>query len=164
MRVLNNGFFSLPIVSNKLSKGLRKDSNNQINNHATVECSGVIGKEKVLERLHELTKSFDLTVTFPYPQLFIETNIIIVCTSTNIYEFEDDNLNLKLTTTAGSTWSLISVHDFVYMSNGIVAVVRNPESKVYSISDDIPTAMAICNFNGQVIVGAPDAGYNLGDY
>jgi len=42
------------------------------------------------------------------------------------------------------------------MSNGNVAVLRNPESNVYAITTDQPKAMALCNFNGQILAGATD--------
>ncbi len=163
MNVLKNGFFSLPISSDKISKGLRAEKNNPVNKHSMIVCSGVIGKDGVLERIQEQLRAFSVETEFPYPQIFVETNLVIVCTRDSIYEFTNNDLELRLTTTVGSPWSLISVHDFVYMSNGIVSVVRDPESKVFELSETLPTAMAICNYNGQVIIGAPNAGYNLGD-
>lgn len=38
-------------------------------------------------------------------------------------------------------------------------VLSNPTGAagVYSLSSTLPKAMSLCNFNGQVIVGAPDA-------
>ena len=42
------------------------------------------------------------------------------------------------------------------MSNGKVAVIRDAGSYVYATSTIQPTATAICNYNGQVIIGAPD--------
>ncbi|MCK4525976.1 hypothetical protein KAW18_01290 [candidate division WOR-3 bacterium] len=62
----------------------------------------------------------------------------------------------KLTVTAGSTWTAVDFFDYVYMSNGAVAVIRNAGSKTYSITTDQPKAMAICNFQGQVLIGASD--------
>ena len=41
------------------------------------------------------------------------------------------------------------------MSNSKIAVVRNAESNEYELST-YPHASAICNFNGQVIIGSPD--------
>ena len=161
MEVLRNGKFSLPILSSNLSKGLRKESSNTVNEHALISCSGMVGKNGVLQRLVSLVRSFDIDYTFPYPQIFVETNITILCTQTEIYEIIDNNPELKLTVSGGSTWTLVSSHDFVYLSNGVVSVVRNPESKVFSITTDVPTSMAVCNYNGQIIIGAPDAGYEI---
>jgi len=161
MEVLRNGKFSLPISSTSLSKGLRKSKVNLVNNHSLLTCSGMFGKEGVLQRIPAMIRSFELTTSFPYPQVFVETNLVIVCTGTDIYEYINEALVLKLTVTEASTWSLVSFHDFVYISNGKVAVIRNPESDVYSITEDVPTAMAICNYKGQIIIGAPDAGYYI---
>jgi len=63
---------------------------------------------------------------------------------------------LKLTVTEGSTWTAVDFFDYVYLSNSKVAVIRDSASKVYSTTTTLPTATSICNFNGQVIIGAPD--------
>lgn len=161
MEVLRNGKFSLPISSERLSKGLRKTEKIVNNSYSLSTCSGVIGKEGKLSKLSDLIRSFDISTSFPYPQIFVETNIIIVCTQTQIYEVVEDNPELRLTVAGGSTWSLVSSHDFIYMSNGIVSVIRDPNSHVFSESDDLPTAHCMCNYNGQIIIGAPDAGYEI---
>jgi len=97
-----------------------------------------------------------ITDSFPYPQLFILTNVIIVCSQTKIFEWVVGALVLKLTTTPGSTWTALDGFDFIYLSNGKVAVIRDSISKVYSTVTTLPTAASICNFQGQVLVGAPD--------
>ena len=67
----------------------------------------------------------------------------------------------KLTVTAGSTWTALDFSSYVYLSNGKVAVVRDALDKTYSETTELPTCMAACNFNGQVIIGATDVGYAL---
>jgi hypothetical protein len=42
------------------------------------------------------------------------------------------------------------------MSNGKIVVIRSAGDFTYSLSSILPSAMAICNYNGQVIIGAPD--------
>jgi len=164
IELTKDGIFSMPIKPEVLSKGLRRSKSNYLNSDGLIYCAGAVGREGVLQRLDELVKTFDLTSTFPYPQIFIEPYIILVCTATHIYEYDGSNLILKISTAVvGSTWSLITVEDFVYMSNGSITVVRDPISNIFSITSDHPTAMAICNYNGQIIIGAPNAGYNLGD-
>lgn len=161
MEVLRNGKFSLPILTKNLSKGLRQSEENVRNKHGLVTCFGAVGREGVLKTLHEIDKfdtSVEITDGFPYPQIFISPNMVIICGETAIYEKSGFGLQSMLSgLTAGSTWSAVIFHDYVYMSNGKVAVEKNPDTKEYSISE-LPTAMAICNFNGQVIIGAPDAG------
>jgi len=81
---------------------------------------------------------------------------------TKIYEWDSGSLTLKYTaTTAGSTWTAVDFYNYIYLSNGREAVVRSPETGLYSLSTTLPTGMTICNFNGQVIVGAPDAAANV---
>lgn len=162
MEILRNGKFSLPIRSADLKKGLRKLKTNLVNEHSLIECNGAVGIEGVLQKLQDLVRTYELDSEFPFPQIFVETNLILVCTRNYIYEVQSGNLILKYSANSGSTWSLISSHDFVYMSNGVVSIIRDPVTKKYSAAN-VPTAMAICNYNGQIIIGAPDAGYNLGD-
>lgn len=95
--------------------------------------------------------------TFPYPQLFVGTNHIIVCYQTQIYEWVSGTLVLKITASvAGSTWTCVESHDYIYLSNGQVSIERNPQSNAYAETTLIPTAMSSCNFNGQVLLGSPD--------
>lgn len=150
--------FSITIDSSKLSKGLRPSKRMPRNSGYLVECKGAVGKDGVLQVLDELTRIDTSVITdpFPYPQIFVFTNMIIVCGKTKIYEWVAGALVLKLTVTAGSTWSCVDFFDHVYMSNGTVAVIRDAETKLYSITTDQPTAQAICNFQGQVLIGAPD--------
>ncbi|MCP3684331.1 MAG: hypothetical protein GY861_16760 [bacterium] len=159
MATSRNGKFSFVLGADVLSKGLRKEENNPVNAHTLISCAGMIGKNGVLQKITDLTRTVELSVSFPYPQIFVETSLIIVCTDTKIYTYADDALTLELTVLAGSTWSLISSHDYIYMSNGRVSVIRNPEEKVFAEDSTVPTAMAMFNFNGQVIIGSPNGGY-----
>jgi hypothetical protein len=150
--------FSITIDTTKLSKGLRPSKRMPRNSGFLVECKGAVGRDGVLQALDELTRiaTAAITDTFPYPQVFVFTNLIIVCSSTKIYEWVGGSLVEKLTVTAGSLWSAVDLYDFIYMSNGNVAVLRDPGSKVYSITANQPKAMALCNFNGQILAGATD--------
>jgi len=56
---------------------------------------------------------------------------------------------------AGQTWAAVDFYDYIYMSNGAVAVVRDPNTGTFSTTTDQPTAVAICNYNGQVMIGSP---------
>lgn len=91
---------------------------------------------------------------FPYPQIFVFDKMIIVCSATKIYEWVNSVLVEKLEVTAGATWRAEAFGEFVYMSNGRVSVERDPLTKIYALSDQ-PVASAICNYNGQIIIGAP---------
>lgn len=157
MEVSRSGRFSHIIKPSQLSKGLRKSKRDPRNSGFMTKCQGAVGRDGVLQVLDELTR-FDtgLLESFPFPQLFVFINVLIVCGETKIYEWDGSVLVEKLTVTAGQLWSAVDFYDYVYLSNQTVAVIRNSGSKVYSLTDSLPTARAICNFNGQVLVGSPD--------
>lgn len=151
--------FSITIDTGKLSRGLRPSKRMPRNSGYLVECSGAVGRDGVLQALEELTRLDTSVITdaFPFPQIFVFTQMVIVCSSTKIYEYDAAGaLVEKLTVTGGSTWSAVDYSDFLYMSNGSVAVIRSAQTQEYSIVTNQPTAMAICDFNGQAIIGAPD--------
>lgn len=92
---------------------------------------------------------------FPYPQIFVFINFILICGETGVFEWDGSTLTRKITVTAGGTWDAADFYDFIYLSNGKVAVARNAQTGVYGLSDTLPIASGICNYNGRVIVGAP---------
>jgi hypothetical protein len=152
--------FTFTISSDQLTRGLRPSKRAPRDSKFLVESKGAIGQDGVLCAIDQLTRTTttEVTDTFPFPQLFVFTNLIIVCGRMKIYELTSGSLSLKYTaTTGGSTWTAVDFYNYVYLSNGREAVVRNPDTGVYSISSTLPKAMSICNFNGQVIIGAPDA-------
>ena len=153
--------FSFTIESKHLSRGLRPSKRMPRNSSYLITCAGAVGRDGALQSLDEITRmaTTEITDGFPYPQIFVFTNIIIVCSSTKIYEWVAGALVEKLEVAAGSTWTAVDFRAYIYMSNGTVAVERDPLSKTYSTTTDLPTAMAACNFNGQTIIGSPDAGY-----
>ena len=148
------------ITSEQLTRGLRPSSRAPRDSKFLVESKGAIGQDGVLCAIDELSRltTTEVTDTFPFPQLFVFTNLILVCGRLKIYELVSSALSLKYTaSTSGSTWTAVDFYNYVYLSNGREAVTRNPDTGVYSLSSTLPKAMSICNFNGQVIVGAPDA-------
>ncbi len=157
-----DGSFALHIGSDKLSRGLRPSKRMPRNNEFLIECKGAVGRDGVLQVIDNLTRidtSALSDAVFPYPQIFVFTNMIIVCTDTKIYEWVNGSLSgVKLTVVAGNTWAAVDFHDYVYMSNGKVAVIRAIDG-TYSVRTDIPTATSILNFNGQVIISSPNAGF-----
>ena len=152
--------FTFTISSDQLTRGLRPSKRAPRDSKFLVESKGAIGQDGVLCAIDQLTRTStaEVTDTFPFPQLFVFTNLIIVCGRLKIYELTSGSLSLKYTaSTGGSTWTAVDFYNYVYLSNGREAVTRNPDTGVYSLSSTLPKAMSICNFNGQVIVGAPDA-------
>ena len=150
--------FSFVITAEELTKGLRPSKRVARDMKFLVESKGAVGRDGVLSSIDELTRIATTSITdgFPFPQLFVFTNLIIVCGAKTVYEWVSGALLLKYTApVAAGTWSAVDFYDYVYLTNGNVAVVRNAESKVFSLSS-LPHATAVCNYNGQVLVGAPD--------
>ncbi len=150
--------FSFIISSEHLSHGLRPSKRAARDTKFLVEAKGAIGKEGVLCAIDNLTR-LDTSVsdTFPFPQLFVFTNVIISCGLIDIYEWQSGAWNSVWdASVAGSTWSAVDFYDYIYLTNGQVAVVRSADTGIYSESTVLPTGLSLCNFNGQVIVGAPN--------
>ena len=157
MEVFRSGKFSHTISGAKLSKGLRINKRMVRNNDMLVECSGAVGRDNVLQIIEEFERLNTIAITdsFPYPQIFVLNQLIIVCSQTTIYEWFNNALVEKLTVTAGSTWRVLDFFKYIYMSNGKVSVERDPKLHTYALSS-LPVATGMCNYNGQIIIGAPD--------
>lgn len=161
MEVNKQGEFSLTIDSVELSRGLRPSKRAPRNSKYLVESEGAVGKDQVLQVIEDLQGDrVDPTGYvedgFPYPQIFTFTNFILVCGETRVYEYTGVIFQLVADVAAGGLWSAVDFFDFVYLSNGVVSLLRSPTSSEYSISTDVPICEAICNFNGQVITGGVD--------
>jgi hypothetical protein len=148
--------FTKKINTANLGRGLRPSKRMPRGSGFLIECSGAVGRDGVLQVMDELTRMATNTITdpFPYPQIFVFTKMIIVFGQTKVYEWVNSALVEKLTVSAGHTWSAVDFHHFIYASNGEVSIIRDPVTKLWSLSDQ-PVASAICNYNGQVFIGAP---------
>lgn len=160
MAVLKDGTFDFTIESEALVRGLRPSKRAARNTQYLVECVGAIGYDKVLQVIDDLNEdrinTAVITDAFPYPQIFVFTNMILVCGETDIYQWDGTALTHVIGPVAvGELWSAIAFHDFAYLSNGITSIVRDPTSEVFSETSAQPIGSAICNFNGQVFVGSP---------
>ena len=148
--------FSEQIDTTKLVRGLRPSKRASRDTGYLIECKGAVGYRGALQGLDALTRLATTAITdpFPYPQIFVFTNLIIVCGQTAIYEWVSGSLTLRLgSLTAGSPWTAVDLYDFIYMSNGKVAVTRDPGSKVFATSATLPVAQALVNVGGQVMAG-----------
>lgn len=155
------GNFTATIPSDKLVRGLRPSKRTPRNEGYLTQAQGAVGQDGVLQAIESLTRLATATITdaFPFPQIFVFTNVIIVCGLKKLYEWDGSTLTLKYTaTTASGPWTAVDFYDCVYLSNGVEAVVRDAGKKTYAIDTDLPAAYALCNFNGQVLAGAPDVG------
>jgi hypothetical protein len=158
MEVLRDGTFVYNLNAEELSRGLRVSKRSPRNTKFLVECVGAVGLDRVLQVIDDLENNrIDTSViadAFPYPQVFVLTNMIIVCGKTVIYEYLGGSLTSKLAgITTGQLWSVVDYYNFVYMSNGVVSVLRDSGSGAYALTTVQPVATAIGDFNGQVVIG-----------
>lgn len=159
MKILPNGYFSYTIDGPTLAKGLRSNSANGRNSNALIQSVGAIGRDSTLQSLPSITLNslledpLVIAEDFPFPQIFTLDKHLIVCNRESILEWNYDQLVLKITVDAGELWEVASVDNFIYLSNGVVSVVRDPNTGVYALTTAAPTCSAICNFNGQIICG-----------
>lgn len=148
--------FTFTISSEMLSKGLRPSKRLPRDTFFLVTSSGAVGRDGVLSAIDSLvrfnTSSIDTGLSFPYPQIFVTMSLIIVCTPTRIYEYTGGTFVQKLVVSSGELWTLVDFGEFIYMSNGVSAVIRDVNTQAFSISSTLPIVRAACNFNGQVIV------------
>lgn len=157
MEVLRNGKFTVTLSSRDLSRGLRRQAVNVRDKHAMTSMAGLIGKDDVLQALDQLSR-IDTDVigdSFPYPQLFVLSNYILICSATKIYDYTSGSLVLKLTVSAGSTWKVIDFLEYLVLTNGDITVIRTATTGEFTIDSNLPEGSAICNYNGQVMIGAP---------
>lgn len=158
MEVLKDGTFTDSISGDELAKGLRTSEKAARNTKFLIECVGGVGIDGIMQVIDDLESNridtSALTGGFPYPQIFIFPNIIIVCDEDTIYEYDGAALSDVIgPVTIGNIWTVVGIHDFVYLSNGEVAIVRSPTSGIYELVSDQPVAEALCNYNGQILAG-----------
>jgi len=168
LEISRDGQFALTIDSSSLSRGLRPSKRLPRNNQFLTENIGLVGRDGVLQALDEITRIATATITdlFPFPQIFVFINVIIVCSQNVIYEWVAGSLVPKtiyewvagvlvpISLTRGSTWSAIDFYDYILLTNGRVGVYRDSNSKLYILGSNYSSS--VCNFNGQVFIGAPN--------
>lgn len=146
-----------------LGTGLRASERNKRGKQALVQSTGMVPIEGTLSSL-EVPSQIDISTispapSFPYPQVFELNEITVLCTATQIYEYANNTLTLKIENLhEGHVWSIADFGNFVVFVNGKQAVYRDGESREYSVDDPygMSTASGICNYNGQAIVAAPN--------
>jgi len=158
MFITRDGGFTFEIGPEDLSRGLRPRKTLPRNEKFLVECFGAIGYERALQTIEDLSDLIVdtslITDGYPFPQIFCFTNHTIVCGHFDIYELVGGSLELKFSGPGGIRWTAVDFNDFIYLTNDKVSVVRNPDG-TYELSD-LPFGTSLCNFNGQVLIGAPN--------
>jgi hypothetical protein len=163
MKITGDGSFIFTLSSDELASGLRKRSTLPRNSPNMIELVGMIGIDKVLQTLDELTliDTSELSESFPFPQLFILSSTVIICGETSIYEYYNGTITHKITASrVGSTWRVLDYGGYIIMSNGVVTITKDPITDLYSEDVTLPIFNASCDFNGQVLIGnAQDYAY-----
>ena len=88
--------FSYIISSENLLRGLRVSKRATRDTKFLVEAKGAIGRDGALCAMDQLTRfsTTGITDTFPFPQLFVFVNFVLVCGLTKIYELKNGVLTL----------------------------------------------------------------------
>lgn len=151
-----------------LIRGLRASENNPRNLGALIQADGVVKEAGELTALPEID-TFDLTgVTdpgdFPFPQIFQARNWTILCTPTRIYTWDGTSFTLAYTSAEGSTWTVADFFDFLVMTNGLELITLDPVTGNWSkyLECSIPYCLCICDVNGQLFCGGPEATISAG--
>ena len=160
MAVLRDGTFDFTISSQELSLGLRPSKRNPRDSKYLITCIGAVGLDQVLQVVDDLENdrinTAVITDSFPYPQIFVFTNVTLICGETDIYEWDGSSLTHVIgPVSAGELWSAIDFFEFIWLSNRVVSITRSVQTSTYSTTTDQPAAGAMCNFNGQVVIGSP---------
>lgn len=150
--------FNYPITEH-LKKGLAVTYNPR-NVPFLVESIGAFPYENKLQAIKvfgRIDTSSLGALSFPYPQLFVFSDSILVCTQTKIYELVDNALVLKIENLpAGQTWSAVDFKTYIYLTNAMCVVEKNSQNGVYALNITLPFGMCVCNYNGQILLGSPN--------
>ena len=161
MNILRDGTFSFTVGTEELSRGLRPSKRSPRNSKFLVESISAVGIDGVLQviddlNVNKIVTELSITDGFPYPQIFVFVEFVLICGETSIYEWDGAALTSVLgPVAAGDLWSMVDFQPFIYASNRTVAAFRDADSGLWSVTTNYPIAGAICDFNGQVLVGSP---------
>jgi len=69
------------------------------------------------------TEHGDLTISWPYPQLFIGSDYRYICELTKVHELSAWTPTLKVTTTGSGIWDFIDFGSYILLVNGAKIVI-----------------------------------------
>lgn len=166
--------FDVTITSPQLMRGLRPYGGAPRNSAPFIECKGGIGHAGAFTTLPPFGLTIPVTFAtggFPYPQIFIFTNHILITCQTEILEWQAPLAISKIAGLPGGTaWSAVEYNDFIYLSNGKTSVIRRPSDGVFVIDASLVAAEALLDAHGQVMAGGfstfeePTLGFGLGPF
>ena len=97
-----------------------------------------------------------LACTFPFPQIFVLSEVILICTPTAIYEYPDLTTPKISGLTTGTLWSVADYKRFILLTNSQVVVKKDSGTGLYSIDTTRPAGTCIADFNGQMFLTSPN--------
>lgn len=144
-----------------LHKGLRPSARNNRNVQYLIQATGMFPEEGTLRSVPEITLLTGITAlgeTFPYPQIHVGQNHVVVFGESTIWEHQDGSFVQQLSgLTPGSIWTVADFNDYLLAANGEQIVKRDANTHAWSIVDDdnLPVSYVVAAVNGQLIVGSP---------
>lgn len=101
---------------------------------------------------------------FPYPQLFVLTDLVLLCYPGEIYEVNNPQRPEQFykvfeTPKVAKPWTVADFGTYLVLSNGACRVQKDPSTKAYTeILNDprFPNAEVFAAFNGQCLAGGID--------
>jgi len=141
-----------------LVKGLRKDKDNPINSQALIECFNGKPAERGIVPFEPLSPISELSIDWPFPQLFIGPYARLLATRDKLYSL-DANWNVTLEAdeiTPGSVFDMADFGSYVLLANDSGMIERDVASGIYTsfgVWVDHPMVSTICNFKGQAVGG-----------
>lgn len=161
MEVLSDGTFTFNFETGDLMRGLRSSKRAPRNEKFLVQCVGAVGIDQVLSVIDDLESdridTESLGASWPFPQIFVLKYMTLVCTDARIYEYTGGGLTLRHgPVSTDGLWSCVDYFDYLYMSNGAVAVRRKATSGNWSTVSSLPYAKSMVDYNGQIMLGSPE--------
>lgn len=140
-----------------LGRGLTL-KNNPRNYPMLVDSTGMFVDSALesVEQFTRMTMPDGASFTFPYPQLFVLSDYIILCNNNQIWEWGGSSWTSKISgLTPGTTWTCVDRKNYLIFSNMQVTVIRNGRSGEYELNSTLPFG-SYGDFNGQLCVGSPN--------
>lgn len=160
------------VIAPELVAGLRPDDRLQRNQQFLYEAFNVLARKEGLSGFESITDPFNgtLTVDFPFPQIYVGKEEILLLGKTQISEV--DELSTPWDYTAipiedyedipeGGVWHVADFNGSWYLFNGS-CIIGKIDGEVF-VNDQIDVSTGT-NFRGRCIVGGLDASEVWGDH
>ena len=144
--------FEFPLNS-MLSNGLRTEEEAKRNGSNLTTVSNARCSKDALVQADKLVRTFALDVD---GTIFPTYKGIFILTGTALYSYENYILTSLLTgLEEGGLWSIADFGDYILFTNGVINLVRNATTGVFSVDNGIvfPIAKTICAHRGRLILG-----------